>query len=413
LAAFWMVAAFIGFLALVTGLVVFDLDFAWLAARWRIFQSFIDLDDPYGMLSMLFGPSGLHIVPALLGLGVSSLALLLFPRTGARDDLYDANLAAVVWSVGMLVLMSVVDHYPFRYQIHILVPLALCTAYGITRLERVGLSGIAAAFSASTGVRGAAALVVLVLPTAVLVAAVGAGIIGLMGVPSHRLIIQLPLVAMFTLVLCLIMRRSLARPPVLGIFLAIPVAGSLAWFLIWVLRPGAVGFWPSTPSVAETEIRALLTVAAIALAVLAMKWRERSPSAPLVCFAVAWLALSAIHIAPGVIQPRFTLRDASIDLGRTFAHASSIGSHVIQGIFLDNTLAYKSDWGESEEDPAEIVVALQREGTPEYSDLGYKVVKTYDIYHAKLYATRPPGQRPDLCPEQKGICVVVYQRTNP
>ena len=144
-----------------------------------------------------------------------------------------------------------------------------------------------------------------------------------------------------------------------------------------------------------------------------MKWRERSPSAPLVCFAVAWLGLSAIHIAPGVIQPRFTLRDASIDLGRSFAHASSIGSHVMQGIFLDNTLAYKSDWGEFEEDRPELIVALMRDGTPEYGDLGYKVVKTYDIYHAKLYNETPPIRRLDLCPEQKGICVVVYQRADP
>jgi hypothetical protein len=262
-------------------------------------------------------------------------------------------------------------------------------------------------------VRGAAALVVLVLPTAALVAAVASGIFSLMGIPSHRLIIQLPLVAMFTLALCLVMRRSLARLAVLGIFLAIPVAGCWVWFLIWVLQPGVVGFWPSTPSVAETGIRALVTGAAIALSLLAMKWRERSPSAPLVCFAVAWLGLSAIHIAPGVIQPRFTLRDASIDFGRTFAHASSIGSHRIQGIFLDNTLAYKSDWGESKEDRAEIVVALHRKSTPEYSDLGYRVVKTYDIYNAKIYSADTIDRRLDLCPGQKGMCVVVYQLANP
>ena len=246
-----------------------------------------------------------------------------------------------------------------------------------------------------------------------LVATVASAIVGLLGVPIHRLVVQMVLVATFTLVLCLVMRRSLARPSVLGIFLAIPVAGSLMWFLVWVVRPGAVGFWPSMPSVAETGIRALLTAAAIALAVLAMKWRERSPSAPLVCFAVAWLGLSAIHIAPGVIQPRFTLRDASIDLGRTVAHASSITSRDIEGIFLDNTLAYDTYWDRSEEDRPEIIVARLHARTPEYRDLGYEVVKVYDIYHAKLYNESPPIRRLDLCPEQKGICVVVYQRADP
>ncbi|HWN16516.1 MAG TPA: hypothetical protein VNU02_21795, partial [Candidatus Dormibacteraeota bacterium] len=201
-----------------------------LTANLVILDEFLGLNTSYAVLAFPFdtdfGP-----VYNMWALGLCLVAVAWLAR---RDPPVEPALcrifaAASLWVALYTVLMLSLAYFPDRYRVHVLVPMAVTLASGITIASRVSLETIATTLR-GRGLRAMAALVLLSLPTAALWAPLPAGLASLIGVDATRLRLKLLCVAiMLAAVVWLVRRMAPARPALVRILIVYPIVGVLVW----------------------------------------------------------------------------------------------------------------------------------------------------------------------------------------
>jgi hypothetical protein len=378
-------------------------------------QSLAGVRGAYGLAVLPFADFAAPAVNAgALGLWAALLAGLF--AGGARGEPARRLRSAVLWSVGYVVVLGVQSYAPARYWVHVLTPMALATAYAVDRLEQVGLSGMEAAWRASSGGVRLARSAALVAPSALLLAPLVAGVAGLLGFDAERLTLRLACLGLSALALVAATARLPARRDTLVAWLVFPLVATLLWFGLWALRDAGFAFWP-TPPWGASLLRwgAVLGVAiAVSAAVCASLAGTRGVGArwPLVAAAVAWSGIWLGHLAPGFLDPRYSVRDTSRQLGELLAGEPEVGQMLAWGLFIDNALAYGivDDVVFPSELPPLLVIQESLPANRDFLRAHYDVVAAYEIYLPAPYRGARVDPETSACAGSSHRCVVVLRR---
>jgi hypothetical protein len=113
----------------------------------------------------------------------------------------------------------------------------------------------------------------------------------------------------------------------------------------------------------------------------------------LALYAVLYFAGALVSLAPGYLEPHYSIRDTSRDLGKLLGNSPSVVVARAEGLFNGNTVLYRSFDRRTETEKPEVVVvgfALRGRQVKEWLDQNYHVAKTYSLYVSPEYARLQP-----------------------
>lgn len=300
--------------------------------------------------------------------------------------------ASAVWAALFTVMMVVLAYFPARYQAHVLIPLAVNIAAGLTILQRSGGLRDRTVFARLEGWRLWTTLAVLTLPSAVLAAPVLAGFAGAFatGLLGKLAAIAAALAALMPAVFRVARARGIAP------IVIFPVAGVVMWAGLAELA-GDPAFWfdhrePFAAAAALLRLVLLLAAAAVAAVLAAALSHGGSRGQTLLATAIlGYAAVALVRTAPAYVDPRFTMRDASRHLGAMLSpHDGLIATSSVETLFTETALPYRSITGREWPPyrPQTVVVSYI------FDDEGmlarYRLVQEYAIYVSPdFYETWP------------------------
>jgi hypothetical protein len=235
---------------------------------------------------------------------------------------------------------------------------------------------------------GAALLVAL--PTVLVAGAALLSLVAAAGLDPERVraryaAVLLPLVAVAGLVL-----RRLQDGRGIGFFVWFPLCWTAGWLVAERLSVVSPSFWPGAEAAGNTLRWVLLPAAAAGAigAARAARWGRPAAGVALVAAAALYAGLGMVRLAPGYLEPHYTMREISRDLGVLLAGTSGrIGARGGDGLFSENRLPYRSimsaEWPAS---PPEVIVLAGLLSDPQ-GRLGreYRLIRQYAIYVAPEY----------------------------
>jgi hypothetical protein len=360
-----------------------------------IFSDFLRLNDAFSTGLFLFADSFSPTVNFWgLGVWLSVLAWTANQNSEILRPLRLYLLSSMIWLGCYFVLMLLLSYFPTRYKVHILLPMAVQTAAGLSLLQRGGIERFCASFAEGSALTQRLRSWLLSLPTAALLAPILASLASFVGTDPSRLRSKMVCLAIASIPAASVAHRLRRNPLAIKFLLVFPLVAGLAWFLGSALGLNGSFFWPSaTTAVAEGRWWLLLgsVVLAGVWACSASVWRFEACARFVALYAVLYLAGSLFSLAPGYVNPHYSIRDASRDLGKVLANSSSVAVARAEGLFNGNTVAYKSFDSQSEAEPPEtVVVGFVFRARKEWLDRNYHVAKTYQLYVSPEYARLQP-----------------------
>jgi hypothetical protein len=297
---------------------------------------------------------------------------------------------STIWYAMYALLMLSTYYFPDRYKVHILVPMAVSIATGISIVQGAAFRGLRDVLPRMTRSRRVLTLGLLSLPTAALWAPSLAGVIGYVGVDPSRLRIKLACVATALLATAWVARRRALTGPSIRFFFIFPIVGLLGWLL--AVRVGLAGnsFWPMADRGHLEWWWAGPPVTALVSALLAWAgrpWDTRRWLALVPAAALCYAALSVVRILPSYIHPHYSIKDASEQLGLSLAGSSEpIASSRTEGLFNGNTLPYLAvNWRWPDPKPEVIVIGFRFDDPERLLGHEYRLIATYRLFVSPEY----------------------------
>jgi hypothetical protein len=363
-----------------------------LEANLGIIRGFLGLNTPFTIFAFPFEADfGPVFNMWALGLCLVGVAWLARRELAVEPALRRVFLTAVGWAGLYTLLMVSLEYFPDRYRIHVLIPMAVTLAVGISIAVRVPLEAIGTTLRAR-GPRGAAALTLLSLPTAALWAPVPAGLGSLVGVDATRLRLKLLCLAAAVVLIAWVVRRvAPSRPAVLRALVVFPIAGVLVWLLsqrIGLLDPS---FWPvpgAGPRSWWVTGPAVTVLATALLARAGRAWRPARWAALVPAAALCYGGLVVARVVPSYLHPHYTLRDTSRALGATLAAGPDlVVASRTEGLFTGNALPYRSTLGRTwpARMPERIVIAFRFDDPEDLLRRDYTLIATYRLFVSPEY----------------------------
>jgi hypothetical protein len=341
---------------------------------------------------------------------------------GAAGPVMDSTsrrvlITSVTWIAAYASVMLALHYFPNRYRLHLLVPMAVAIAVGLTLLERSGRSRVDALF-AMDGVRGVLWLAFLGLPTAVVAAPIIAQAVALVDGRVELLRVKVVCVLLAlgvtTLVLVTIRRRRTLSSV---FFLVFPVATTLLWSTGERTGLYDVPFWPTGDQVPDPAGRILMLLLAGAIAGVASGARRDAPGAAFTdvarVSALWYLALCLPMLVASHVTPHYTIRNASRLLATTLADAAEpIGSSGADGLFREGRLRYRTIWARtwSAIRPDVLVVVFEFHDPDAVLEREYCLTNVLPLYVAPEYFRAHPSAQ--LTSEFRQS-VRIYRRRGP
>ena len=322
---------------------------------------------------------------------------------------------SVTWFLSYYVVMLGLKYFPTRYQVHILIPLALIGTLGISCIQRVGLSRVIDCYAEASGLLRFLWAAVVSVPTAAFFAPLLAWAVAFFGGDVERIRAKAACFIFMLFAISVIADRLRRNRKAVKVLLGFPLVAGTAWTIFSMLAT-ANSFWPNeTRYYAGTFFVAILVV----IVVSSMKWNifdrwTHADGARVISgFAIVYLSISVANLAPGYFNPHYTIRDASRHLGGILSGTSSIASLRTESLFNDNKLRYRTfhkvNW--PLEKPEIIIIAFGfRPGENSILNREYRPLTTYDLYVSPKYQ-RPGSNFSPHAP--KGVTVTVYAKKLP
>lgn len=387
-----------GFGIWIVGGLAFALAFGLLTPEAVLYSSsrlltYLALTGPYITAMRFFESTDLEARNLLLlGAWFGSWAWWFRDRR-APAGLCELYLASGAWAGWWLVAWSGSNYLPGRYVIHFVVPATIHVVAGVALL-RPGLpTAIAASMREGGAAKRAVALGWLAVPAAIMLAAMSSGVLDRLGVDTTRLAVRVGAIAAWTVVLMLATGRRCDRPAVIAWLLAFPLLCTLLW-LGGREVGGFARFWQLATE--PSPVAALGFVAAAALlAVALVRWQGREASgAGLAPMAVAALAaVLLLQSVPALVRPTYSIRDASMDIGRRLPASMQVRSFSAESMFLANRLRYRTLQSTEKEYDA-LVIFEHGAQSARFLNSGrasaLERVATYPIVHHPRYRTEDP-----------------------
>jgi hypothetical protein len=348
----------------------------------RVVGGFVALIDLYRLVAFPFDDT---LAPVL---GVWALAAwfgLLGGLAAVGEERARRHFAAAgLWAGLYAPIMFLLGYFPSRYKIHILVPLAIFVATGLTRLQEGGLAGLEAGLRQLRGAWGLAAALLVALPTAVVMSAALLSLSPLAGLDPERVRVRYAAVFLLLVVGAALARLRIRRGGGVGFLVWFPACWLGGWLIAERLSLVSPTFWPAAKTGGHTLRWLLVFTAAAAAFAAARAARDGRPagSAALVAAAALYALLGVVRLAPGYLEPHYSMRDASRDLGALLAGTPGrIGALGGEALFSENGLQYRSVLGGSWPAPPPDVLLLAGQIKDPDGRLGreYRLVRQYAI----------------------------------
>lgn len=329
-----------------------------LVRSWRELAGFVRLESPYpAVAGLVYGEvaasTGVFLLSAWL---VAGLLLVLgrLPRGGARD----VWVGSAVWAAGWFAVSAVLDYFPDRYVLHVLVPVALNLGAGVTILQRVGSARILAGLERLGGWRRRAVIAWLCLPLAVMLVPTVIAAARLAGVDLDRLRHHLALVVVVELLLTVAWLRRGRPDRVLPFLVALPLA--LAALRMLAVAAGLLGasFW--SPAGTRDLVAWLgLMVFAVGGVSLTDRGASRAPLAATGLLVLVLAGTWLVRSVPDLLYPTYTIRDAGAAVEALATGEERVGTISAAGVMLGTRIPYVEDL-RGRPLPELVVVALRR-----------------------------------------------------
>jgi Dolichyl-phosphate-mannose-protein mannosyltransferase len=378
--------------------------------RVSIFGDFLRLNDAFSTGLFLFADSFSPTVNFWgLGVWLSVLAWTANQNGEVLRPLRPYLASSMIWLGCYFVLMLLLSYFPTRYKVHILLPMAVQTAAGLSLLQRGGIERVCASFGEGSALTQRLRSWLLSLPTAALLAPILASLASLAGTDPSRLRSKMVCLAVASIPAAFVAHRLRRNPLSIKFLMVFPLVAGLVWFLGSASGLNGSFYWPSaTTAVADWPWWISLLGSIVIAGVWARSvsvWRFDECARFVTLYALLYLAGSLFSLAPGYIDRHYSIRDASRDLGEFLANSSSVAVARAEGLFLGNTVSYESFESKMEADPPEtVVVGFVFRGRKGWLDQNYHVAKTYQLYVSPEYARLQPDAL------DSAAVATVYQR---
>jgi len=190
--------------------------------------------------------------------------------------------------------------------------------------------------------------------------------------------------------------RVLPRVAVVRFLVWLPPLWASGWLLVERLTVAGAPFWPDAAGSGQAPRWTLFLIAiAVALVFAAMPtWPRRAGGLAVVTAALLFGALGLVRLAPGYLDPHYSMRDSSRDLGRLLSGgvSGSIGTLGAEALFSDNRLRYRSVFGGHwPSAPPDVLVLAGRIADPQdrlYRE--YRLIRQYAIYVSPEFVLGEP-----------------------
>jgi hypothetical protein len=376
-----------------------------------VIRAFLEPSSVYSAVSLpfdstlapLFNVWGMVACLAFLGWIAST-------RDARSSAAHDCYISSLVWfGTYSLVTMSL-DYFPDRYRIHLLVPLALNVAAGLTLFQEAGLTGVTRALGRMHPTKRLLSLAVFGLPTAAIWAPLLASGYQLVGSDAAHLRVRIAAVAVALVSTVVFLDRRLRQGQALLPFIVFPVVGALAWLISDRLDLEAFPFWPAPrngPWTWTLGMGWVILLASWALERLLVRQTRFRRFRMIPVAAAVYAMLSLVRILPSYVAPQYTMRQTSESLGRELAEVQGIiAADRAESLFHGNALRYWNTPTPREQAPDAVIVAF---GTldPKLAH-AYRVVTQHYLFISPRYVF-PPGQASELLAR---LPVRVYQRSH-
>jgi hypothetical protein len=425
-------------------------DPSWPRSRWRDLTLFLaGLLSPLAIVAALWaarGPAGVGLLPRAVALverfvAPSSLygalafvfedpmapalnlwllalwcALVGWRAAGPLVDVVSrrALVTSVTWIAVYAVVMLGLNYFPNRYKIHILVPMAIAIAVGLTLLQRAGRPRVDALLAGETGGRAALMAGVLGLPTAVVIAPLVAGTVGLLGGNPERLLMKMgcTLFAVVVTGVALVLLRR--RRPSAVFLLVFPVTTALIWSTAQRIGLHDTPFWATAPLAPHAAGWLAMLLVSGVVAGMTTASRRGAPGATLVLAARVWavwyVAVCLPALVPTYLKPHYSIRSVSRQLAISLADvAEPIGSSGADGLFREGRLRYRTVWGRTwpAARPRVMVIAFNFRDPDGILERDYCLADVLPLYVSPMYFRTHEGLVPTSA---LGESVRIYRR---
>lgn len=378
-----------------------------------IIKSHVGLSGAYNVISFPFE----HIISPTINIWALGLWLSTLAWVAARDETIDFPsrrflVTSAIWFTLYLSVMLLLEYFPGRYKVHILVPMAIIIAVGTSLLQRLGAGKVIASFGKSKGPSRLFQLGILSLPTAVFLSPLLAFVIGLTGTDPSRLRVKFACVIIAWISTTFVVDRVRRNEYAMSFVFMFPVIAGMAWLFVETVREGGFVFWPNAAAQFHAVSWSLFLLVAAGFSALIARagadWEPAGCARFVTVAAMGYLTVSLARIAPGYIHPHYSIRDTSRDLGRLLSNSSAIVTKRAEGVFNDNSLRYRGLGGatRNSEMPEALVIAFAFDGGSVFGR-EYYLVKTYELYVSPEYYRLHPDRVRDA---PGGAVVRVYRR---
>ena len=325
-------------LALSTGIINVDAP----SGVWPVLRQSLSIGSFYTIVSRFASADSGFDNANLLLLGAWVCSWILLCRKEFRGtplgEIYELS---GIWAVGWLIAWAPLEYTPTRYVVHLILPLVIHIVAGLALWRTIGPARVLATIDLLRARRGIAFFAWLVLPAAVLAGSLMVTLAGVVGLPNDRLVYKLVAIVAIGAVLIVLARAAGPGEGAVTGFIAFSVIAALLGMTIQ-----EVGVVALPRSAAE---RGLPIVKLVVLGSVAF-WFWLGKPTPLVGLLatptpllpyVLLLGGLFLQSAPELLQPTYSIRDASRSTARMFQDAGLLQSSGAGALLLETRIPYR------------------------------------------------------------------------
>jgi hypothetical protein len=240
--------------------------------------------------------------------------------------------------------MMLLSYFPTRWKVHILIPIAVNIAVGISLLQRVTVGKVIESFAEAERLSLLLRAAIISFPVANFISPLLASAFAIGGVDPGRIRFKLASLIISFAALTYAASRVKNNKHAVAFFLTFPLIAATSWFMLKTFGIINYPFYPTVDTqfhIAQWSLFLLImSGVSIPIAKVAIGWGSIGTARCIMAFSMTYMMISLISIAPGYIDPHYTIRDTSKDLGRLYSGANQILSLKAEGLFNNNSLRY-------------------------------------------------------------------------
>ncbi len=285
-----------------------------------------------------------------LGLWITVLTWTSIKNNEINNQCKRILLSSTIWFVLSFILMQVLRYYPERYKIQILIPMAILITVGINLFQQTGVTKIVDSFTKGKPVFNIFRACMLTVPTSVFLSPLLIFLLGQFLSSPDRLLYKITCIILLTIVFTTLVFIIRYNKKIIYFFLIFPIVSGVCWQLLWAFSAGKYHFWTNSKSLFHPTVwtfTLLITLIASVVLVCIIYIYKQSPTMlkrAITFMSIFCLVISFVRISPCYLNPQYTIKNTSKNLGTLLSGvsgASSVACEGVSSLFIGNSIPYR------------------------------------------------------------------------